>query len=88
MEVWRSSYTVEVWKFVLSCCWASSTIKDFYAMEAWRRSYIMEVWKGFLHHGSVEACTELVGCIEYHKRFLRRGSVEDCTEQVRVHRVP
>ena len=85
MEVWRSSYIVEVWKFVLSCCWALSTIKDLYAMEAWRRSYTVEVWKGFLHHGGVEACTELVGYIEYHKRFLRRGSVEDCTEQVRVH---
>ena len=28
----------------------------------------MEVWKGFLRHGSVKGCTDLVGCIKYHKR--------------------
>ena len=43
---WRGFYTVEVWKVVLSHCWASSNIKDSYAVEARRRFHQKErVWR-------------------------------------------
>ena len=67
METWRSSYTVEVWKVVPSWLVASSIIKGFLCHGSMMK---------FLHRGSVEGCTELVGCIEYHKGFLCRGRVE------------
>lgn len=64
---------MESWSVVQSWLVASSTIID---------SYAMEVWKGFICRGSMEGCTELVGCIEYHKRFLSHGSAKGCIELV------
>ena len=67
MEAWSNFYTVEVWKGFLRCgsvvvlSWlaALSTIKDSYALEV----------EKFLHRGSLEGSTELVGRIRYHKRI-------------------
>ena len=53
----KDSYAVEVRRVVLSWLAALSTIKDSFALEA----------EKFLHRGSVEGCTELVGRIMYHK---------------------
>ena len=53
----KGSYTVEVQRVVLSWLAALSTIKDSFALEA----------EKFLHHASVEGCTELVARIKYHK---------------------
>ena len=55
----KGSYAVEVRRVVLSWLAALSTIKDSYALEA----------EKFLHRGSVEGSTELVGRIRYHKRI-------------------
>ena len=64
MEVWRSSYIVEVWKIVLIRCWVSSTIMTPRTRE-----------EKFLHHGSVEKilyrgsiedCADLLLGIKHH----------------------
>ena len=55
----KGSYAREVQRVVLSWLDAMSTRKD---------SYALEVDK-FQHNGTVESCTELVGCIKYRKRI-------------------
>ena len=55
----KGSYAVEVRRVVLSWLAALSTIKDSYALEV----------EKFLHCGSLEGSTELVGRIRYHKRI-------------------
>ena len=72
MEVWKGSYTVEVWKVVLS--WSL-------CIEYHRRFLCHGSVEKFLRLGSVE-------WVLYHgseEGVLHRGSVEGCTELVIVH---